>query len=141
VSDVDPSGVDAVILVGGKGTRLRPLTLSAAKPMLPTAGLPFLTHLLSRIADAGIEHVILGTSYKAATFENEFGDGSNWACRSNTSPRSIPSVPAAVSPTSCPSCATHRDGVQRRRALRMDLRQMLSSHHASDADLTCTSCG
>jgi mannose-1-phosphate guanylyltransferase len=68
--------VDAVILVGGKGTRLRPLTLSAPKPMLPTAGLPFLTHLLSRIAAAGIEHVILGTSYQPAAFETVFGDGS-----------------------------------------------------------------
>ncbi|MCW2685310.1 MAG: glgC 1 [Mycobacterium sp.] len=73
---VDPSKVDAVVLVGGKGTRLRPLTLSAPKPMLPTAGLPFLTHLLSRIAAAGIEHVVLGTSYKAGVFEAEFGDGS-----------------------------------------------------------------
>lgn len=68
--------VDAVILVGGKGTRLRPLTLSAPKPMLPIAGLPFLAHLLSRIAAAGIEHVVLGTSYKPAAFEDEFGDGS-----------------------------------------------------------------
>ena len=68
--------VDAVVLVGGKGTRLRPLTLSAPKPMLPTAGLPFLTHLLSRIAEAGIKHVILGTSYQPAVFEAEFGDGS-----------------------------------------------------------------
>ena len=41
--------VEAVVLVGGKGTRLRPLTLSAPKPMLPTAGVPFLAHLLSRI--------------------------------------------------------------------------------------------
>lgn len=70
------SQVDAVVLVGGKGTRLRPLTLSAPKPMLPTAGLPFLTHLLSRIAAAGIEHVILSTSYKPAVFSDEFGDGS-----------------------------------------------------------------
>ena len=68
--------VDVVILVGGKGTRLRPLTLSAPKPMLPTAGLPFLTHLLSRVAAAGIDHVILSTSYQAAVFEAEFGDGS-----------------------------------------------------------------
>ncbi|MCH9732167.1 MAG: NDP-sugar synthase [Actinomycetia bacterium] len=73
---VNPSEVDAVVLVGGLGTRLRPLTLSAPKPMLPTAGLPFLTHLLSRIADAGIEHVVLGTSFKAEVFESEFGDGS-----------------------------------------------------------------
>lgn len=73
---VNPKDVDAVVLVGGKGTRLRPLTLSAPKPMLPTAGMPFLTHLLSRIAAAGIEHVVLGTSYRAETFEAEFGDGS-----------------------------------------------------------------
>lgn len=70
------SQVDAVVLVGGKGTRLRPLTLSAPKPMLPTAGVPFVTHLLSRIAAAGIEHVILSTSYKPAVFSDAFGDGS-----------------------------------------------------------------
>ena len=75
-STLNPSNVDAVILVGGQGTRLRPLTLSAPKPMLPTAGLPFLTHLLSRIAAAGIKHVVLGTSYKAEVFEAAFGDGS-----------------------------------------------------------------
>ncbi|WP_020668090.1 sugar phosphate nucleotidyltransferase [Amycolatopsis nigrescens] len=69
-------GVDAVVLVGGKGTRLRPLTLSAPKPMLPTAGVPFLSHLLSRIRDAGIRHVVLGTSYRAEVFEEYFGDGS-----------------------------------------------------------------
>lgn len=70
------AGTDAVILVGGKGTRLRPLTLSAPKPMLPTAGVPFLTHLLARIASAGLTHVVLGTSYKAEVFEEYFGDGS-----------------------------------------------------------------
>jgi mannose-1-phosphate guanylyltransferase len=68
--------VDAVVLVGGKGTRLRPLTLSAPKPMLPTAGTPFLSHLLSRIRAAGITHVVLGTSYRAEVFEDYFGDGS-----------------------------------------------------------------
>ncbi|CCH34850.1 NDP-sugar synthase [Actinosynnema sp. NPDC047251] len=67
---------EAVVLVGGKGTRLRPLTLSAPKPMLPTAGVPFLTHLLSRIREVGITHVVLGTSYKAEVFQEHFGDGS-----------------------------------------------------------------
>ena len=67
---------DAVVLVGGQGTRLRPLTLSAPKPMLPTAGKPFLEHLLSRIQRAGIQHVVLGTSYKAEVFSDYFGDGS-----------------------------------------------------------------
>ncbi|MCW2540733.1 MAG: Nucleoside-diphosphate-sugar pyrophosphorylase family protein [Frankiales bacterium] len=71
------SEVDAVVLVGGLGTRLRPLTLSAPKPMLPTAGLPFLSHLLSRIAGAGIKHVVLGTSYQPAVFSDYFGDGAS----------------------------------------------------------------
>src|SRR3954447_5074585 len=57
------------------GTRLRPLTLSAPKPMLPTAGVPFLTHLISRVRDAGVQHVVLGTSYQAEVFEKHFGDG------------------------------------------------------------------
>lgn len=67
--------VDAVVLVGGLGTRLRPLTLSAPKPMLPTAGVPLLAHLLSRIRDAGVHHVVLGTSYQAEVFGSYFGDG------------------------------------------------------------------
>jgi mannose-1-phosphate guanylyltransferase len=75
------TGVEAVVLVGGKGTRLRPLTLSAPKPMLPTAGAPFLSHLLSRIRDAGIRHVVLGTSYRAAVFGEYFGDGSSIGLR------------------------------------------------------------
>jgi mannose-1-phosphate guanylyltransferase len=69
-------GTDAVILVGGLGTRLRPLTLSAPKPMLPTAGVPFLLHMVSRIRDAGVTHVVLGTSYRADVFESYFGNGS-----------------------------------------------------------------
>lgn len=64
------------MLVGGRGTRLRPLTLSAAKPMLPTAGVPFLTHQLARAGAAGVDHVVLATSYRAETFEAHFGDGS-----------------------------------------------------------------
>ncbi|GAC48553.1 sugar phosphate nucleotidyltransferase [Gordonia aichiensis] len=75
-ADVDMSKTQAVILVGGKGTRLRPLTLSAPKPMLPVAGLPFLTHLLSRIRAAGITDVVLSTSFKASVFSEYYGDGS-----------------------------------------------------------------
>jgi mannose-1-phosphate guanylyltransferase len=63
--------------VGGQGTRLRPLTLTAPKPMLPTAGVPFLGHLLSRIRAAGVGHVVLSTSYRADVFADHFGDGSS----------------------------------------------------------------
>lgn len=70
------ANTDAVILVGGKGTRLRPLTNSIPKPMLPVVGYPFLQHLLGRIREAGMTHVVLGTSFKAEVFEEHFGDGS-----------------------------------------------------------------
>ncbi|HEY3923201.1 MAG TPA: NDP-sugar synthase [Acidothermaceae bacterium] len=68
--------IDAIVLVGGRGTRLRPLTLTAPKPMLPTAGVPFLTHQLAQARAAGVDHVVLATSYRAETFEQYFGDGS-----------------------------------------------------------------
>jgi mannose-1-phosphate guanylyltransferase len=63
------------VLVGGQGTRLRPLTLTAPKPMLPTAGVPFLAHLLSRVAAIGVRHVLLSTSYRPEVFSDHFGTG------------------------------------------------------------------
>ena len=73
---IDPARTAAVVLVGGQGSRLRPLTLNTPKPMLPTAGAPFLAHLLSRIATAGIRRVVLGTAYRAEVFEAFLGEGS-----------------------------------------------------------------
>ncbi|MFJ7149720.1 sugar phosphate nucleotidyltransferase [Streptomyces sp. NPDC100445] len=67
---------EAILLVGGKGTRLRPLTVHTPKPMVPAAGVPFLTHQLARAAAAGVDHIVLATSYLAEVFEPCFGDGS-----------------------------------------------------------------
>ncbi|MFF7198615.1 sugar phosphate nucleotidyltransferase [Streptomyces sp. NPDC008079] len=71
-----PAATEAILLVGGKGTRLRPLTVHTPKPMVPAAGVPFLTHQLARARAAGVEHVVLATSYLAEVFEPHFGDGS-----------------------------------------------------------------
>ncbi|MFI6940168.1 sugar phosphate nucleotidyltransferase [Streptomyces sp. NPDC050418] len=67
---------EAILLVGGKGTRLRPLTVNTPKPMVPAAGVPFLTHQLARARAAGVTHIVLATSYLAEVFEPHFGDGS-----------------------------------------------------------------
>ncbi|MEU6322655.1 NDP-sugar synthase [Streptomyces sp. NPDC047009] len=67
---------EAILLVGGRGTRLRPLTVHTPKPMVPAAGVPFLTHQLARARAAGVEHIVLATSYLAEVFEPYFGDGS-----------------------------------------------------------------
>jgi mannose-1-phosphate guanylyltransferase len=73
--------LEAIMLVGGKGTRLRPLTLSAPKPLLPTAGVPFLAHQLARAAECGITHVVLATSYRAEMFTEAFGDGAQFGLK------------------------------------------------------------
>ncbi len=64
------------MLVGGQGTRLRPLTVTMPKPMLPVAGLPFVAHQFARLRNAGVNHVVLATSYRPDVFETYFGDGS-----------------------------------------------------------------
>jgi mannose-1-phosphate guanylyltransferase len=69
--------LEAVILVGGKGTRLRPLTIDTPKPMLPLAGVPFLVHQLSRLHAAGVERAVLATSYLPEVFSDSLGDGSD----------------------------------------------------------------
>jgi mannose-1-phosphate guanylyltransferase len=68
---------EAVLLVGGQGTRLRPLTLTTPKQMLPVAGVPLLTHQIVKLRDAGVDHVVLATSYRAEVFSDHFGDGSS----------------------------------------------------------------
>jgi mannose-1-phosphate guanylyltransferase len=131
------SRADAVVLVGGKGTRLRPLTLSAPKPMLPTAGVPFLTHLLARIADAGIEHVVLCTAYKAAVFEAEFGDGSKLGLQIDYVYEEEPlgtggAIANAASHLRHDTTIVFNGDI----LSGVDLGELLSSHHANKADVT-----
>ncbi len=52
------------------------MTVHTPKPMVPAAGVPFLTHQLARARAAGVEHIVLATSYLAQVFEPYFGDGS-----------------------------------------------------------------
>jgi MurNAc alpha-1-phosphate uridylyltransferase len=59
----------AMILAAGLGTRMRPLTDDTAKPMLALQGRPLLDHALDRLADAGVEQVVVNTHWQAATIE------------------------------------------------------------------------
>lgn len=67
-----------ILLVGGFGTRLKPLTNQTPKPMLPVGGLPVTEHQLLAAKRAGITKVILATSYLSEIFIPYFGDGSKW---------------------------------------------------------------
>jgi mannose-1-phosphate guanylyltransferase len=66
------------MLVGGQGTRLRPLTIGTPKPLLPTAGVPFLAHQIARAAASGITRIVMATAYRAEMFAEVFGDGSQF---------------------------------------------------------------
>ena len=67
--------LDAVIMAGGRGTRLRPLTDETPKPMLPVGGRPLMEHLLEGLRASGIQHVQVATHYKRDVIEGYFGDG------------------------------------------------------------------
>lgn len=73
--------VEAVIVAGGFGTRLLPLTARRPKHLLEVGGVPFLEHQVSRLAEAGVAHVVLATSYRADLFQPVLGDGNRWGIR------------------------------------------------------------
>lgn len=70
--------VEAVIVAGGLGSRLWPLTEHTPKPLLPVAGVPFVAHQLAKLAIAGVDCVVLATGYQAGQFERALGDGARW---------------------------------------------------------------
>jgi len=61
----------ALILVGGFGTRLRPLTLSLPKPLVPFANMPMVMHQIEALVKAGVDHVVLAVNYRAEIMEKE----------------------------------------------------------------------
>lgn len=64
---------EAIVLVGGLGTRLRPLISDLPKPLAPVAGRPFLAWVMDHLADNGIRHVVLATGYMSDKVEAAIG--------------------------------------------------------------------
>ena len=67
--------MQAVVLVGGFGTRLRPLTLSVPKPLLPVANVRQLEHLIANLGSAGVTRVVLALGFKPEPFFDAFPEG------------------------------------------------------------------
>jgi len=68
----------AVLLVGGLGTRLRPLTHQLPKALMPVANLPLIAYEIVPLAQAGVKQVILAMGYRAELLQSHLGDGSAW---------------------------------------------------------------
>jgi dTDP-glucose pyrophosphorylase/CBS domain-containing protein len=71
----------AVVLAGGRGTRLRPATGALPKPMVEVAGRPILERLVLHLVGSGISDVRLAVGYGADVIEQHFGDGERFGCR------------------------------------------------------------
>ncbi len=72
--------MQAVILAGGLGTRMRPITETIPKPMIMVAGKPFLQHQLELLRDAGIARALLLVAYLGEQIREYFGDGAKFGC-------------------------------------------------------------
>src|SRR5579885_1581145 len=71
----------AVIMAGGEGTRLRPLTSNAPKPMLPLANKPMMEHIIELLKRHGIDEIVVTVAFMANHIRNYFGDGSEFGVR------------------------------------------------------------
>ena len=71
----------AIILAGGKGTRLRPYTITLPKPLVPIGDYPILEIILKQLKNYGFEHITLAVNHLAEIIQAFFGDGSKWGLK------------------------------------------------------------
>lgn len=80
----------AVILAGGKGTRLRPYTVVLPKPLMPIGDYPILEVVLRQLIKHGFGHITLAVSHQAEIIKAFFGDGGKWGVRIDYSQEVVP---------------------------------------------------
>ncbi len=125
----------AVVMAGGFGTRLRPLTDHVPKPMLPVDGKPLLEHIIEQLRLAGIRRVNITTHYKGEVIEEHFGDGSNYGVSikyvDEKQPLGTAGALSLLGDSDGPMLVINGDILTR-----VDLRAMLDFHHQHEADMT-----
>jgi NDP-sugar pyrophosphorylase family protein len=80
----------AVVLAGGKGTRLRPYTVVLPKPLMPIGEYPILEVIVRQLAAAGFERITLAVNHQAEIVKAFFGDGRRWNVRVDYSMETLP---------------------------------------------------
>lgn len=128
----------AILLVGGRGTRLAPLTNNTPKPMLQVAGVPFTEHQITKARNAGISEIVLATSFKAELFEPYFGNGKNFGISIKYAVEEVAlgtggaiSNAAQMLKGSGPVAIFNGDVLSKH-----DLEGQFKSHESNDADVT-----
>ncbi len=80
----------AIILVGGKATRLLPLSVNTPKSLVPVVNIPILEHLISHVREHGIQEIVLAQGHLGQAIENYFGDGRRFGVAIHHSYENIP---------------------------------------------------
>lgn len=133
--------MQAIVLAGGLGTRLRSVVPEVPKPMAPVAGRPFLAWVLDALAAAGVQHVVLAVGYRHETIRSHFGP----ARRGMTLDYSVEPVPMGTGgairlaaercDADAPTVVLNGDTY-----LQIDLRAMHAQHVAARERLTVAAC-
>jgi dTDP-glucose pyrophosphorylase/CBS domain-containing protein len=125
----------AVVMAGGFGTRLRPLTEDVPKPMLPVGGRPLMEHIIQGLREAGITQVNVATHYKPEVITDHFGDGRDFGVdiRYVTEDRPLGTAGALglLKTPEQPLLVINGDILTR-----VDFKAMLTFHQEHEADLT-----
>jgi len=131
----DEIPLSAVVMAGGYGTRLRPITEDLPKPMLPIGDRPLLELILHQLRDAGIKHVSIATHYKRDIIANHFGDGHNFGISiryvEEDQPLGTAGALSLLEPSNDPLLVINGDVVTR-----VDFHAMLDFHRHHKADMT-----
>ncbi len=80
----------AVIMAGGEGTRLRPLTSNQPKPMMPLANRPMLEHIVTLLSKHGYDDIVVTVAYLGNQIRDYFGDGSDFGVRMRYATEEVP---------------------------------------------------
>src|SRR6266849_1305156 len=88
--------MQALILAGGKGTRLRPLTVYTPKPIVPICNRPFLLYQIDTLRRAGITDITLSLSYQPNKIEQLLGDGPDFGVKLSYTVETQPMGPAGA---------------------------------------------
>ena len=128
----------AILLVGGFGTRLMPLTKNTPKPMLTVAGVPVTEHQLAMAKAAGITEIVLATSYLSEVFTPYFGDGSKWGMRIKYAVEKEPLGTGGAIRNAAKLLGTNESVVILNGDVLSshDLSEQIRQHEAHDADVT-----
>jgi dTDP-glucose pyrophosphorylase len=131
----EPLDLKALVMAGGEGRRLQPLTGATPKPMLPVGDRPLMEHTVSQLRDAGITHVSIATHYKAERIVEHFGNGAKFGVQidylNEESPMGTAGALTLAEPWESTLLVMNGDIVTR-----LNYRQMLHFHRDAGAVMT-----